>query len=242
MESKLSYAVIYLASKLTCIQVIYCRFVTPLRRIPGPFLASLSEYWLILVDLPGLRTTVIHKLHEKYGPVVRIGPNEVSFSDVSIVKEIYGQQSAYMKAPWYDSVSLHPVGIFSMRNKADHSKGRSLLSHAFSQASLNNTIPTICATVKRLSNVIAESGGHSVDAMAKFRRFALDVVGELFLGASFGALEASEPPQFLADTDLFFLTMAIEEQFPWIYRVLSITPISKLQYALAARQRVAEVC
>lgn len=226
---------------LTQTQVIQLRLLTPLRKIPGPFLASLTEYWLILIDLPGLRTTIIHKLHQQYGPVVRIGPNEVSFADMSIVKEIYGQQSVYMKAPWYDSVSLHPVGIFSMRNKADHSKRRSLLSHAFSQTSLNNTMPTICATVERLSKVIADSRGDSVDALAKFRRFALDIVGELFLGASFGALEAPQPPQFLADTDLFFLTMAIEEQFPWLYRTLSIIPIPKLQYALAARQRVAEV-
>jgi hypothetical protein len=30
------------------------------------------------------------KLHEKYGPVVRIGPNHLSFTDASAWKDIYG--------------------------------------------------------------------------------------------------------------------------------------------------------
>lgn len=79
----------------------------------------------------------------KYVPTVRIGPNEVSFADASVIKEIRGQQTAYMEASAYESMSVKPLGIFSLRNQADHSRRRSPLSHAFSQANLKNITPLI---------------------------------------------------------------------------------------------------
>lgn len=174
--------------------------------------------------------------------MVRIGPNEVSFADEKVIKEIYGQNTAYLKAPWYDTVSLKPLGIFSMRNKADHSKRRSLLSHAFSQANLNNTAPLVRNLVIQLREVIERHQGQAVNVFAKFRYFALDVVGELFLGASFGALEAEDPPTFLDDVDRHFLTSAMEATSPLLFRVISMTPVPSLQYFLGARERVADVC
>lgn len=45
----------------------------------------------------------MHKLHKKYGPVVRIAPNEVSFASLEAVKEIYASGgSGYDKTEFYD--------------------------------------------------------------------------------------------------------------------------------------------
>jgi len=68
----------------------------------------------------GYRTTTIHRLHQKYGSSVRIGPNEVSYSNPEIVRELYSQQTQFMKAPFYETFVVPPVGIFSMRDKAAH--------------------------------------------------------------------------------------------------------------------------
>jgi cytochrome P450 len=93
--------------------------------------------------LAGLRTKTIHDLHKKYGGVVRIGPDEVSFTDVGAINEILGLTSPFMKAPIYDSMSVKPPGIFSLRDKEQHRERRRLLSHAFSQSNLYKAEPLI---------------------------------------------------------------------------------------------------
>ncbi len=72
------------------VQYVHNKLISPLRRVPGPFLASMTEYWLVMIDLAGLRTLTIHRLHQKYGPVVRVGPNEVWFDSQEAFKAIYG--------------------------------------------------------------------------------------------------------------------------------------------------------
>ncbi|KAK0924020.1 hypothetical protein LTR29_018195 [Friedmanniomyces endolithicus] len=145
-----------------------------------------------------------------------------------------------MKAPVYETMSVKPLGIFSLRNKADHSRRRSLLSHAFSHANLDATGPLIRARVERLIQVVGNSANGPLDVFMTFRLFALDVVGELFLGASFNALDHDRPPQFLEDMDRHFLLSGMEANLPWLYNVLWMLPIPSLQFFLTARQRMIE--
>lgn len=53
-------------------------------------------------EFKGDRTITIHRLHEQYGPVVRISPNEVSFNNQDALKEIYGIKSEYSKGDFYE--------------------------------------------------------------------------------------------------------------------------------------------
>lgn len=39
------------------------------RRIPGPFLARFSDFWLGWIASQGHRSEVVHELHQKYGTV-----------------------------------------------------------------------------------------------------------------------------------------------------------------------------
>jgi len=45
-----------------------------LANIPGPFPAKLSKFWLMYISLKGGKShQYLQKLHQKYGPIVRIG-------------------------------------------------------------------------------------------------------------------------------------------------------------------------
>lgn len=71
-----------------------------LNKYPGPFLASLTDIWRFW-DVYGRRPEVTHrKLHAKYGDVVRLGPNVLSFSDPKALKTIYGLNKGFVKASW----------------------------------------------------------------------------------------------------------------------------------------------
>lgn len=48
------------------------------------------------------RRLYIHRLHQKYGTVVRLGPNEVSFLSLEAIKEIYTSGgSGYDRTEFY---------------------------------------------------------------------------------------------------------------------------------------------
>lgn len=201
----------------------------------------MSSLWLTFYELAGIRTATIHQLHRKYGPVVRVGPNEVSFSGASVINEIYTQKTIFLKAPHYDTMSPKPAGIFSLRDKTAHSQRRSLLSHAFSQQNIDNCLPLIDEKVQLLVDLIKKHQNEPFDIFMRFRFLALDIVGELFLGQSFGALAADKVPQFLHDADAFFLLSGIETHLLPIYRLLWIVPLASVRHWLGVSERITQV-
>ncbi|KAK1089156.1 hypothetical protein LTR33_000187 [Friedmanniomyces endolithicus] len=221
-------------------RIIQRRFLTPLRKVPGPFFASVTSIWLLYYDLAGLRTTTIHDLHRKYGPIVRLAPNELSFSDESVVNQLYSQQTAFMKAPIYETMSLPPLGIFSLRNKAAHSQRRSLLSHAFFQQNVNDCMPIIEQKLDSLLRSFSCNTSQTVDVFLRFRLFAFDVVGELFLGTSFGASEAGTAPEYPHDVDRQFLFSGIKFNFPLLATFLSQIPLSSMKTFTQGGERLAQ--
>lgn len=73
------------------------RYQKGLNRYPGPFLGSLTDWWRFF-DVYRRRPERTHiALHEKYGPVVRLGPNTLSFSDPDALKTIYGLNKGFIK-------------------------------------------------------------------------------------------------------------------------------------------------
>lgn len=42
------------------------------------------------------------KVHEKYGPVVRIGPNDLSFQGAEIFDDVYKAGRKFIKSSFYD--------------------------------------------------------------------------------------------------------------------------------------------
>lgn len=73
------------------------RYHNGLNKYPGPFLASLTDWWRF-VDVLNRRPELTHlKLHEKHGDVVRLGPNTLSFADPAALKAIYGLNKGYVK-------------------------------------------------------------------------------------------------------------------------------------------------
>jgi hypothetical protein len=63
--------------------------LSPLSKIPGPFLASISQLPIIINDSRGQRTLWTDKLHRKYGPIVRIAPYEISITSKESIRKVY---------------------------------------------------------------------------------------------------------------------------------------------------------
>lgn len=72
-----------------------------LRHIPGPPLAGWTSLWLTRAYFQEGYLENYQGLTNKYGPVVRVGPNNVLCSDVDALYKISGVRSLYKKHEWY---------------------------------------------------------------------------------------------------------------------------------------------
>jgi len=62
------------------LKVITGAFFGPLGKIPGPKLWAISRLPRMYMEWQGEEAAGVDALHKKYGPVVRLAPNEVSFA------------------------------------------------------------------------------------------------------------------------------------------------------------------
>lgn len=85
-----------------------------LSHVPGPFLAAFTN----LPRLLWVRARRAHEihigLHNRYGHLVRIGPNMVSVGDPAEVRHIYGFSGSFKKVQF----TLTRLNVFSNKLKA----------------------------------------------------------------------------------------------------------------------------
>jgi hypothetical protein len=115
----LSLLPICLSLVLLVAQVIVFFVTSPLNKIPGPWHAKFTSLALQWHGLRANRTRYIHSLHRQYGPVVRIGPDEVAFASAAAVKEIYcSGGSGYDKTEFYDLFKVYGRRCVSQLERA----------------------------------------------------------------------------------------------------------------------------
>ncbi|KAI1453407.1 cytochrome P450 [Annulohypoxylon moriforme] len=114
------------------------RHVTsPLRSVPGPFLARFTNLWYFWTLRKAKFEVVNKELHEKYGPIIRYGPNRYSFNDLTATKTIYGHGTQFQKSTWYDAWSQpHTWNLFQEKDISKHSKFRRQYQSDYSMSSL----------------------------------------------------------------------------------------------------------
>lgn len=131
--------------KATILSIIALLFVswvtlkTPLKvsGIPGPRTYALTKWRLAYDDWKGTRTRTIHQLHLKHGPVVRIGPNEISFNSLSALKTIYGAGSGFERTSFYRMFDVYGhQNLFTFGSSKVHGERKKLLNHAYSKSSI----------------------------------------------------------------------------------------------------------
>ena len=103
MATSISLLVVAQATLLSVVVIMFYRLLlAPLSRLPGPKLCAITRLPLIYYEFSGERREWIHNLHMRYGPVVRIAPDEVSFASREATREIYSSGgSGYDKTSYY---------------------------------------------------------------------------------------------------------------------------------------------
>ncbi|KAL7928364.1 cytochrome P450 [Trichoderma chlorosporum] len=107
-----------------------------LRRFPNANLVSgISDVGYILQRYRRFRSKEIHEAHLQH-PVVRVGPNSLSFSTPDAIRAIYGHNTQCIKGGTYiTAAGLHP-SLLDVVDKEEHARKRRILSHAFATRNL----------------------------------------------------------------------------------------------------------
>lgn len=145
--------------------------------IPGPVMAKVTDLWLARQAIRGNRSEVIHDLHQKHGPMVRIAPNHVSVALPDALQQIYGHSTGTLKADFYEAFSAPtlPNGLFSTRCRADHARKRKIVSHVFAPKSVAAFEPFIRREIQALVDRFRElssSSSYSMDMLMWMNYFA----------------------------------------------------------------------
>ncbi|EKG14889.1 Cytochrome P450 [Macrophomina phaseolina MS6] len=189
--------------------IIYPLFISPLSRIPGPKLYALTRWRLAWEDWTGRRTRTIHALHAQYGPVIRIGPNEVHFNSLSALRTIYGPGSGFGRTDFYRMFDVYgQQNLFTFHTSAAHAARKKLLAHAYSKSAIVRG-PVAAMIESKISDFLALLSSSSSTTTAE-RSDAIPL--EIFTALHYYSLDT---------ITAFFLALAEMTLVPAIYRKYS---------------------
>ncbi|KAF2645497.1 cytochrome P450 [Massarina eburnea CBS 473.64] len=111
---------------------IYRLTLHPLASLPGPVWGKITDWYSVYHCIQRDRHLNFHRLHLKYGPVVRYGPNRVSVNSASALPTIYGVQANTQKSKWYTVwKSFYKMDMsMSMIDKKQHAVRRRIVTRA----------------------------------------------------------------------------------------------------------------
>ncbi|KAI0010205.1 benzoate 4-monooxygenase cytochrome P450 [Xylariaceae sp. FL0662B] len=183
------------------LQLLFTRYRGGLADIPGPFSASFCNLWKVLAvykdDMPQRNIAV----HRKYGSVVRIGPNHVSFSSPEALQIIHGSRQAYPKSEFYKQTvaifeGIPLLNLFSVRDVNYHSSLKKTIAGLYTKTAVLDLEPKIDACVKlftdQMKKLTRESGPTDLDMSLWVHLFSFDCLGELNVSKKFGFLQSGK--------------------------------------------------
>ncbi|KAF2104677.1 cytochrome P450 [Rhizodiscina lignyota] len=195
--------VVYLSTVLlftTIIFLIFKALRNPLRHIPGPWHSLVTSYPLKLDVLKGRRLHHIHRLHLKYGPIVRVGPTELAVADIDAYKIIYRAGLAgFQKDDWYFGLTDFPIkAVFNMSDNKEHATRRRMLAPGFTKTNI----------VREWQPVVQEN--------TKLAMRQMHVSATALFGESFEMLMAGERNQYIRDLEKVMMWGGLGYEFPML--------------------------
>ncbi|KAB2575197.1 putative sterigmatocystin biosynthesis P450 monooxygenase [Lasiodiplodia theobromae] len=181
----------------------YNLYLHPLRSYPGPWLCRASSLPRIWHRTVGTNISHAHHAHEKYGPVVRLSPGELSYINYDAWNDIYGRndgKAALPKDPTFNSPSPdYPPGLVQVTDGPPHARQRRIFAPAFSntslmkqEAMLRGHVRKMVAKLQRACDATTTPSGAELDICSFFNFLTFDVMADLAFGAPLGLLDAGQ--------------------------------------------------
>ncbi|KAH8165590.1 hypothetical protein CIB48_g2662 [Xylaria polymorpha] len=195
--------------------VIYNIWFHPLSKFPGPPLRSGVHLINYLDEIYGTQVANTKSLHDRYGPVVRISPDSLSFNTAQAWKDIYqvkpGEAEIQKDMRFFTQNTNkipsilgedglpHPprqsthTNSSAVSNTADHARIRKLVINGFSDSALRSQEPVMIHYIRilmqQLKSHVNDSDDGKIDIMSWYIFTTFDTIGDLCFNETFQALE-----------------------------------------------------
>ncbi|KAJ7706874.1 cytochrome P450 [Mycena rosella] len=229
----------------------------------GPLPCKLSKFWLLYIASQGKLHLYIKCLHDKYGPIVHVGPNELSIVDCTLLPSILGAKGM-PKGPYVSSHnsrhhSSSPFAVWDGRTIGNTNSGpkaaagvlinsRDLIRHAEARKGWNATfVPAaikgyesmLIGRVTQLVDALGEQNGRSVNISRWFSFFSFDFMGDLAFGGGFELMREGDRHGLWHTLEHGLSFPALAQHIPWCITLVQYFPML-LQNMRALNKFVAE--
>ncbi|PYH98107.1 cytochrome P450 [Aspergillus ellipticus CBS 707.79] len=179
------------------LQCVYRIYLHPLRHIPGPKLAAMSHLYDFYYNIVhrGQYVMRIVEMHQEYGPIVRVAPDEIHISDPSFYDEIYAPSRRRRDKPgYYIPLGGFPTAEILTLDHDVHRMRRAIISPFFSRRSIQEISDVTRGATTKLMDRLQQF--HDEDKIVRlddaFAAMASDIITYLVYGHSQGFLDSED--------------------------------------------------
>lgn len=165
----------------------------------GPFSTGWSDLWNALTIVRNDSHLCYLGLNDKYGPVARVGPNDLMTASPELLSHMNGARSPYTRVAWMNGGTRFEVGrdhIFSTIDEDTHTKRRAKMASGYSGKENVGLEPDIDKCLEELLGLLRSrylstpTKSTPFDLGRKVQYFTLDVISLIGFGKAFGNLKA----------------------------------------------------
>ncbi|KAK4147374.1 Pisatin demethylase [Dichotomopilus funicola] len=207
---------------------------SPLKRYPGPFLAGWTNLWRVWQVISGEYAPRMKKLHEKYGPIVRIGPNLLDLDIPELYRVIYGTDGKWIKSDFYKNSSSIIDGkityhMFSEVDPTLHAQIKRPVVRHYSVPAVLVMEPLMDKVIHEFMDTLQKryvEPKKTVEFGDWLSYYAWDFMGMTTFSTKFGYMEKGcdfDGTLAIADKSIDYLALC--GQMPWTDYILDKNPI-----------------
>ncbi|KAF9261542.1 high nitrogen upregulated cytochrome P450 monooxygenase 2 [Marasmius fiardii PR-910] len=196
----------------------------PLAAYPGPLICKLTKLKGAAVGRSGKQYLYYQELHRKYGDVVRIGPNELSFLPVEAIDPIMGRDGI-PKGPFWDGRIPETQKIYALpaiRDLDEHRRRRIPWSKAFTTNALKEYEVLVKAKtdlfIERLSST-GQNGKNDVEIGKWLRYYTYDLMTDFVFSGGSNMLHEGDPEGLWDEIRDGLVRAMYGSHVPWLGRI-----------------------
>ncbi|KAK7950942.1 cytochrome P450 monooxygenase [Apiospora aurea] len=229
-------AITFASALLTIVWRLVAYQLSPLRKYRGPILAGWTKAWRFCLALSGQHAPTIKKLHEKYGPVIRTGPNLLELDIPSLIRTVYSTDGKWKKSNFYNVNSTIVDGkilynLFSETDPAEHAILKKPIVRHYSTSSVLATEPLMDEVLEDFCGHLEKrfiQPGHPCPLDEWLKHFAWDFISAVTFSKRWGYMDNGcdfDGSQNIGDRAQDY--MGIVGQIPWLDRWLDKNPLGE---------------
>ncbi|KAL0576544.1 hypothetical protein V5O48_005436 [Marasmius crinis-equi] len=189
----------------------------PLARVPGPMIFKITKLWRVYLCYKGHQDLDLKALHDKYGPIVRTGPNDISVIDAKSVKSVLSSDSM-SKGPAYLTIKEpgRAGGLIQLPFGDQRTDRRRIWNRGFTTEAIKSYQEIVMKKAAQLAEGLGAQSNSEVDLLQWMGLFSFDFMAEMAFGG--GSEMLKEGKDTIGAAEVIRKGMWIAETFshiPW---------------------------